>query len=132
LSRAELFAAGMEGVAYIERYAYEMIEQLSGEKVTSVYTAGGASNSDAWLQIRSNVLQLPLYKMRHVTGAVGAAIIAASQTHFNSLTEAARALTQIEKEVHPRKEWMDIYEENYQRFIDILTFKGYISKTQYA
>ena len=132
LSRAELFAAGMEGVAYIERYGYEVIEQLSAEKVTAIYTAGGGSNSDVWLQIRSNVLQLPVYKMKHITGAVGAAIIAASKTHFHSLTEAARALTQIEKEVHPRKEWMDLYEENYQRFIEILTSKGYISKEQYA
>ena len=122
----------MEGVAYIERYAYEVIEQLSGEKVSAVYTAGGGSNSDLWLQIRSNVLQLPVYKMKHVTGAVGAAIIAASQTHFNSLTAAAKSLTQIEKEVHPKKEWMAMYDENYRQFINILVEKGYIRKTQYA
>ena len=132
LSRAALFAANMEGVAYIERYAYEVIEQLSGEKVSAVYTAGGGSNSDLWLQIRSNVLQLPVYKMKHVTGAVGAAIIAASQTHFNSLTAAAKALTQIEKEVYPKKEWMAIYEQNYRQFINILVEKGYIRKTAYA
>ena len=132
LSRPALFAANMEGVAYIERYAYEIIEQLSGEKVTAVYTAGGGSNSDVWLQIRSNVLQLPVYKMKQVTGAVGAAIVAASQTHFHSLTEAAKALTQIEKEVHPQKEWVDLYENNYRQFIEILVHKGYISKTQYA
>jgi sugar (pentulose or hexulose) kinase len=132
LSRPELFAANMEGVAYIERYAYEVIEQLSGEKVTAVYTAGGGSNSDVWLQIRSNVLKLPVYKMKYVTGAVGAAIVAASQTYFRSLTESAKALTQIEKEVHPQKEWMEIYQNNYGRFINVLKQKGYINKVQYA
>ncbi|WP_207514050.1 FGGY-family carbohydrate kinase [Longitalea luteola] len=132
LSRAALFAANMEGVAYIERYAYEVIEQLSGEQVSAVYTAGGGSNSDVWLKIRSNVLQLPVYKMKHVTGAVGAAIIAASLTHFNSLTEAAKALTQIEKEVHPQQEQAAIYQQDYQQFIEILAAKGYISKTAYA
>jgi sugar (pentulose or hexulose) kinase len=132
LPPAELFAACMEGVAYIERYAYEVIEQLSGESVSSVFTAGGGSNSDLWLQIRSNVLQLPVYKMKHVTGAVGAAIIAASQTHFTTLTEAAKALTQIEKEVYPQPVQVDIYQQNYQQFIDILAAKGYISKTAYA
>jgi sugar (pentulose or hexulose) kinase len=85
-----------------------------------------------WLQIRSNVLQLPVYKMKHVTGAVGAAIIAASQTHFTTLTEAAKALTQIEKEVCPQQEAVGIYQNNYQQFIEILAAKGYISKTQYA
>lgn len=132
LPPAELFAACMEGVGYIERYAYEVIEQLSGESVSAVFTAGGGSNSDLWLQIRSNVLQLPVYKMKHVTGAVGAAIIAASQTHFASLTEAAKALTQIEKEVYPQPVAVDIYQQNYQQFIDLLASKGYISKTAYA
>jgi sugar (pentulose or hexulose) kinase len=132
LPPAELFAACMEGVAYIEKCAYEVIEQLSGESVTAVFTAGGGSNSELWLQIRSNVLQLPVYKMKHVTGAVGAAIIAASQTHFTSLTEAAKALTQIEKEVYPQLGVVEIYQQNYQQFIDILASKGYISKTAYA
>jgi len=132
LPPAELFAACMEGVAYIEKYAFEVIEQLSGENVSAVFTAGGASNSELWLQIRSNVLQLPVYKMKHVTGAVGAAIIAASQTHFTSLTEAAKALTQIEKEVYPQPGMVAIYQQNYQQFINILAGKGYISKTAYA
>jgi len=132
LSPADMFAACMEGVAYIEKYAYEVIEQLSGERVSAVFTAGGGSNSELWLQIRSNVLQLPVYKMKHVTGAVGAAIIAASQTHFTSLTEAAKALTQIEKEVYPQPDVVDIYKQNYQQFIHILATKGYISKTAYA
>jgi Sugar (pentulose and hexulose) kinases len=132
VSKAALFAANMEGVAYIERYAYDMIEQLSGEKPGSVYTAGGGSNSDVWLQIRSNVLQLPVYKMKHVTGAVGAAILAASKTHFHSIVDAAKALTQIEKEIHPRTDWMEIYQKNYQRFINTLVQKGYIQHKTYA
>jgi sugar (pentulose or hexulose) kinase len=132
LPPAELFAACMEGVAYIERYAYGVIEQLSGESVGAVFTAGGGSNSDLWLQIRSNVLQLPVYKMKHVSGAVGAAIIAASQTHYTSLTEAAKAMTQIEKEIHPQQAQVNIYQQNYQQFINILAAKGYISSTEYA
>src|SRR5690606_4071092 len=49
-SPVQRFAAGMEGVAFIERMAYELIEQLSGERVDAVYTAGGGSNSDTWLR----------------------------------------------------------------------------------
>ncbi|CAL1520697.1 FGGY-family carbohydrate kinase [Chitinophaga sp. MM2321] len=128
ISGAALFAAGMEGVAYVERCAYELIKQLSGEAVTAVYTAGGGSNSDIWLKIRSSVLNLPVYKMKYVTGAVGAAILAAAGTHFGSVSAAATALTQIEKEVHPDKEWAAIYEQDYGKFIDILAQKGYIKQ----
>lgn len=129
---AERFAAGMEGVAYIERYAYEMIEQLSGEKVKAVFTAGGASNSEVWLQIRSNVLNLPIYKMKHVTGATGAAILAASRTQFSSIMEAAAAMTQVEKEVHPSPFLSAEYRNDYTNFIHALKEKGYISGYEYA
>ncbi|MDB5240285.1 MAG: carbohydrate kinase [Spirosoma sp.] len=127
LSPAELFTANMEGVAYIERYAYELIESLSGERVSAIYTAGGASNSDTWLTIRSNVLKRPVYKCAQVTGAVGAAILAASQTHFNSLTQAAQALTQIEKEIQPSKELMQAYDRGYEAFIESLRQKEFIN-----
>jgi sugar (pentulose or hexulose) kinase len=127
LSEAELFTANMEGVAYIERYAYELIEALSGEKVSAIYTAGGASNSDIWLTIRSNVLKRPVYKCGQVTGAVGAAILAASQTHFKSLTRAAQALTQIEKEVQPTAELMQAYDTTYRTFIQTLQEKGFLN-----
>ena len=126
LSPAEKFAANMEGVAYIERYAFEMIEKLSGEKITAVFTAGGGSKNNTWLIIRSNVLNLPIYKMKYVTGAVGAAILAASKTYFKSITEATKALTSIEKEVQPTKDLAAKYEEDYQKFIKILQEKGFI------
>jgi sugar (pentulose or hexulose) kinase len=127
LSPAELFTANMEGVAYIERYAYELIERLSGETVKAIYTAGGASNSDTWLTIRSNVLKRPVYKCGQVTGAVGAAILAASQTHFGSLTQAAQALTHVEKAIQPSNELMQAYDRAYDAFIESLREKEFIN-----
>lgn len=126
LTRAERFTANMEGVAYLERYAYEMIEHLSGEKVNAVYTAGGASNSDTWLTIRSNVLNKPIYKMKHVSGAVGAAVLAASKTHFDSVIEAVKQLVVTEKEITPEKELTEKYEVNYQKFLSVMQHKGYM------
>jgi sugar (pentulose or hexulose) kinase len=126
LSKADIFTANMEGVAYIERYAYEMIENLSGEKVKAVYTAGGGSKSDAWLSIRSNVLNLPIYKMKHVSGAVGAAILAASKTHFASVSEAVASMTRMEKQVYPEKELSEEYDKHYRRFLELMIQKGYM------
>lgn len=133
LSRAEHFTANMEGVAYVERYAFELIENLSNGKVKAVYTAGGGSKNDTWLAIRSNVLNRPIYKMKYVTGAVGAAILAASQTHFSSITKAVSNMTQMEKEFQPVPELADRYKEIYQQFLKKLIEKGYITKeTQHA
>ena len=126
LSLAEHYTANMEGVAYIERMAYDLVRNLSGEKITGVYTAGGGANSEPWLIIRSNVLNLPLYKMKHVAGAVGAAILAASKTHFGSVGDAVRALTQIDKIIRPDGDMARRYDSHYHRFVSILHEKGYL------
>jgi sugar (pentulose or hexulose) kinase len=132
LSKALRYTANMEGVAYIERYAYELIEQLSGEKVKAVFTAGGASNSDTWLTIRTNVLNRPIYKMQHVSGAMGAAILAASTAHFNSIIDAVKQMVRIDKTVEPVGYLVLAYERGYQEFVAILQNKGYIKKESYA
>ncbi|HEY8971653.1 MAG TPA: FGGY-family carbohydrate kinase [Puia sp.] len=126
LSEAELFTANMEGVAYVERYAYDLIRRLSGEEVKAVFTAGGGSQSEPWLLIRSSVLNLPIYKMKHVSGAVGAAILAASRTYYHTLTEAGRAMTVTEKKIMPVSRLVEAYEEGYRQFLKILQDKGYI------
>ncbi len=125
--RAATFAANMEGVACVERYAYEMIENLSGEEVNAVYTAGGGSNSDVWLVIRANVLNRPVHKCGNVTGAAGAAIVAAAGSWFSTLTEAARAMTRIEKTIHPEPALAHAYAQQYRNFIQTLTEKGFIA-----
>lgn len=126
LTPVERFASGMEGVAYIERMAYELIEELSGEKVDAVYTAGGGSNSDTWLRIRANVLNRPIHKCRETSGAVGAAIGAASKTFFDSVLTAASKMTAVEYSVLPDVELSLRYEESYAGFLEELKTRGYL------
>jgi sugar (pentulose or hexulose) kinase len=82
--------------------------------------------------IRSSVLNLPIYKMKHVSGAVGAAILAASRTFYRTLTEAGRAMTQTEKKILPVPRLVGAYEEGYKEFLTILQAKGYIGDAIYA
>jgi len=127
LSKAALYTANMEGVAYIERYAYELIEKLSSEQVAAIFTAGGGSKSDTWLRIRSSVLNKPVYRCQEASGVLGAAICAASKTVFSSITEAASAMTQRTLEVYPEQNLIERYEENYHKFIHMLIAKKYLA-----
>ncbi|PLT33933.1 carbohydrate kinase [Bacillus sp. V5-8f] len=121
-----LFTSRMEGVSFIERLSYEMIEDLSGEKIKEIYTAGGASKSDVWLSIRSNVLKKPIYKMKHVEGAVGAALTAAAETYFSDIEEAGSNMLIQEKIVEPGS-LTDKYDELYHLFKKSLQSKGYLT-----
>ncbi len=114
------FTACMEGVGFIERYAYEKIMSLANEKVTSVYAAGGGSTNDTWLRIRSNIMNVPVCKMQNVSGAAGAAILAASSCYYSSLEEAARKMVHPASLIKPEPPLVKLYEEKYQLFISEL------------
>ncbi|WP_276480822.1 FGGY-family carbohydrate kinase [Paraflavitalea pollutisoli] len=116
----ETFAACMEGVAFIERYAYERISTLSGEKIEQIFSAGGGSNSDTWLRIRSSVSKVPVCKMQNVSGAAGAAILAASSSHYGSLQEAAAVMVKPDTIIQPEAELVIAYDHKYDLFIQEL------------
>lgn len=127
LTQEELYTANLEGVAFIERLAYETLAELSHEEVRSVYTGGGGSNSEVWLKIRSAVLNLPIFKCKESTGAAGAAIMAASKTYYQSISDAVSHMTQIEKEIRPNPAWVAKYELQYQAFKQKLVDLNYIN-----
>jgi sugar (pentulose or hexulose) kinase len=128
LSDASLFTAYMEGVAYIERYAFDKIRQLSGEPVAQIFSAGGASNSDVWVQIRASVLNLPIRKTKNVSGTAGAAIVAAAGTSFPNIRAAAAAMVHPEKTVMPESRLVKAYHTRYEAFINLLREKKYINE----
>ena len=68
----------------------------------------------------------PVYKMKYVSGAAGAAIVAASKSWFDSLSTATKALIQTEKLITPEKTLSERYEGLYHTFIDELSAREYI------
>lgn len=116
----EKFTACMEGVAFIERYAYERISLLAGESIKQVFSAGGGSNSDTWLRIRSCVSKVEVCKMKNVSGAAGAAILAASRSHFSSLQKAAVAMVKPQLNIQPVPHLVSAYDHKYKLFLEEL------------
>ena len=66
--------------------------------------------------------------MKNVSGSMGAAIMAASQTHFKDLVTATQAMTHLEKEYLPEFELSSSYDIHYNEFIALLKQKNYIKK----
>jgi sugar (pentulose or hexulose) kinase len=120
------YTAYLEGVAYVERLAYEMLESLGGTIGPAVRVAGGGARSDVWLAIRASVLNRELLCPVEAGAAMGAAILAASRTHFEGVIPAARAMVHIERSVQPRPDLVARYEERYQRFRIACAERGYI------
>lgn len=127
-NRQDLFQAGLEGVAFVERYAYEKIGKLSGQKVEKVFSAGGGNKNEKWLHIRANVLNKKIVKSGKAEGAIGAAIVGATHSYKGGIAEAVEQLLGDTEIVSPDAKLVELYTESYQKFIRILKEKGYINE----
>lgn len=92
----------------------------------SIRLTGGAANSDVWVQIFADALQIPVDVIEDKEiGAQGAAIVAGIAAGiYSSYEEAIKKTVTISKTIQPRVEYKEIYEEkysNYRTVIDALS-----------
>lgn len=124
---ATSYTAHLEGVAYVERLAYEVLTGLGVTIGETIYSAGGATRSRAWSQIRADILGRALARPEVTGGAMGAAIIAAAGQWYEGLIPAARAMIRLVERVEPRPALTAAYAERYQHFHQACAERGYIS-----
>ncbi len=121
------YAAHLEGLAYVERLAYEVLESLDAAVGATIYAVGGATQSAAGLQIRADVLGKCLRVPEVPSGAMGAAILAARACAFESVAAAAGHMVRYRETVEPRGQYGAAYEERYQRFLAACRARGYLA-----
>ncbi|MEU4289887.1 FGGY family carbohydrate kinase [Kribbella sp. NPDC026596] len=114
------YAAVLQGVAFIERLAFEHLESLGADPVGSVSLTGGAIRSGYWNQLRSDVLGVPVELPAVPDPAYGMAVLAASGG--NELTATARRMVRVDHVLEPRKQPLD---ELYGEFVAELDRRGY-------
>ncbi len=120
------YTAHLEGVGYVERLAYEVLADLGAEIGPTIYSAGGATRSRAWSQLRADILGRTLARPEVSGGAMGAAILAAAGTWYDGLIPAARAMVRLVERVEPRPALAGAYEERYQQFKAMCAARGYL------
>lgn len=120
------YTAHLEGVAYVERLAYEVLAGLGAEIGDTLYNAGGATRSRAWSQLRADILGRTLVRPEVTGGAMGAAIIAAAGTWYDGLIPAARAMVRLVERIEPRSALAGAYETRYQQFKEACAARGYL------
>ena len=88
-TRAHVYRAILEGLAYALREGKERIEKRSGVPITELRISGGGSQSDAAMQLTADIFGLPTSRPHiYETSALGAAIDAAVATAVREEREA--------------------------------------------
>jgi len=115
------YAAYLQAVAFVERLSLEVFDKLGIDMRKKVYTIGGATKSEPWLQIRADVLQKTIYRPKVIEAAYGAAILAASTVVYHEdLSKTSKKFVKLELIIRPRLESQEKIEKQYQGFLSHL------------
>jgi sugar (pentulose or hexulose) kinase len=116
-TRAHLYRAILEGLAYSLREGKERIEKRSGVPITSLRVSGGGSQSDAAMQLTADIFGLPAARPHvYETSGLGAAIDAAVGLGLHpDFKTAMEKMTRLGKVFEPIQANRKIYDELYTR-----------------
>ena len=114
---ADLYRACMEGVAYEMRLNYEALSG-SGIHFTKLHATGGGARSKVWMQMKADVLNLPITALKTVdAGTVGSAMLTGVAVGlFSNLRDAAAHMVQERETYYPRAEMHQTYMTIYERY----------------
>ncbi|HID22816.1 MAG TPA: carbohydrate kinase [Planctomycetaceae bacterium] len=123
--QTERFAAGLEGVAFLERMGVERLERLGLTVGSVVYATGGGAAGTTWLTIRAAVNRRTYWVPEHPECAVGAAILAATPC-LGSCQAATTRLVRTGRTVEPDERLAAAYEAPFSRFRKALQERGWL------
>jgi L-fuculokinase len=120
-TRAEIYLALLESLAYRLRESLETLEQAGNFKAEKIICVGGGSKSRLWNQLRADVCNLPIQLIDHKeTTVLGAALFTFTGSGiYKSVKEAREAIDFNPKLILPSDN-TGIYNELYEKN---LTFK---------
>lgn len=114
---ADIYRGCMEGVAY-EMYLNYQALQGSGISFEKLNATGGGARSAVWMQIKADVLNLPITALKTVdAGTVGSAMLTGVATGaFQDLKEAAGHMVEETITYEPRPEMHGKYMQVFERY----------------
>ncbi len=115
-TRAHVYRAILEGLAYALREGKERIEKRSGRKITRLRVAGGGSQSDAALQLTADIFGIPAQRPHtYETSGLGAAInVAVGLGIYPDFATAAANMTRVGDVFEPDPEISRRYDRLYR------------------
>jgi sugar (pentulose or hexulose) kinase len=116
-TRAHLYRAILEGLAYALREGKERIERRGGLRIERVRVSGGGSQSDAAMQITANIFNLPCERPHlFETSGAGAAILGAVGLGLHAdFAAAVREMTRVGRVFQPQLQHVHVYEQLYRK-----------------
>ena len=116
-TRAHMYRAILEGLAYALREGRERIEAKSGTRMVALRVAGGGSQSDAAMQLTADIFGLPAARAHvYETSGLGAAICGAIGVGLHpDFATAIAAMTRPGRTFQPIEANRHVYDRLYRQ-----------------
>ena len=114
-TRYDLYRAVLEGLVLDQQLNISILKEQK-IPVDHLIAVGGGSKSRAWLQIKADVLQIPVSTLTvKEAGTLGCAVLcAAACGAYSSIEEAAAAMSHIDETIVPDTAHKDFYNEKFE------------------
>ncbi|SEK91377.1 Sugar (pentulose or hexulose) kinase [Atopomonas hussainii] len=115
-TRAHVYRAILEGLAYALRQGKEKIEKRSGTPITRLRVSGGGSQSDAAMQLTADIFGIPAERPHiYETSGLGAAIDCAVGLGLHAdYPSAIKAMTRVGDVFQPNPQASKTYDRLYK------------------
>lgn len=116
-SKAQIARAVFEGIVFCHKVHIEKL-LMNNKEPKAVRLAGGAANSEIWVQIFADVLNLPIEIIdTKELGSLGCAMAAGVAAGiFEDLIEAAKKLVKVKRRVEPIQKNVEIYQVKFELY----------------
>ena len=113
----QIFRAILEGTSYEMKLNLKTAAQF-GIRVREIIATGGGANSDFWLQIKSDILRIPVMTLRSAEGGLcGLAMLSAVALGVcDDLVLARDIYVRYREKFRPQKTHREIYEKKYAKY----------------
>ncbi len=122
---ADLFAALLQGVAFVEKLCFRVVERLGASTDGAITLTGGATRSRYWCQLRADVLGRAVRLPELADPALGMAILAAAQRRHR-VAEVASKMVRIRDVMDPRADRTERFFEPYSKMVGELERRGWL------
>jgi sugar (pentulose or hexulose) kinase len=119
----------LQGIAMLERLAFDSLKELGAETGGRFSISGGAVNSEALNQIRADVLEHELLVPAVTEGAFGMAVLLSAAQ--SSMPVATERMVRIARTIAPRRPFSQ-YAAQYGQFVDELYRRGWLPPQLHA
>jgi sugar (pentulose or hexulose) kinase len=122
--QVDLYAAMLQGVAFIERLCFDYLDMLGLPIDGDLSFTGGAARSHYWCQLRADILARPIRLLENAAPALGMAVLAAAVGR--RIADVVKNMVRVRSVIDPRPYRFARFQESYIRLVDELAHRGWL------